>query len=179
MAIRLPPALKFLIRIIGFRIFLQVIHHGVAHRVGKGRLLPPQDFLRQDPILRKRLAQEIFALAVDVHLLFRIDRHHIFHKIQIPERHPSLQGVDGDAPVRPEHVVHMELPHPLFRFLLERFRAGGKVCIFVAEQLVRHLSGEQHPHIRLLVDGPAHQIHPDAGPDRGDIIGAQQMDHRL
>ena len=29
------------------------------------------------------------------------------------------------------------------------------------------------------MDGPAYQVHPNAGPDGGDVIGAQQLHHRL
>ena len=71
----------------------------------------------------------------------------------------------------------MELPHPLFRFFLEGLGRGGEVRVLVAEELVGNLPGEEHPDVRVLVNGLAHQIHADAGPDGGDVVGAQQGHH--
>ena len=71
----------------------------------------------------------------------------------------------------------MKLPDPLFRLLLKFLRAGGKVRIFVAEQLVGNLTGEKYPKIRMLMDIFANQIHADRCADRRDVIGAQQLHH--
>ena len=150
----------------------------MAHRVGEGRLFPPQDTLGE-PVSFKSFAQEIFAHAVFVQLFLRIDGHDILHKVQVAEGHPGLQGVHRDAPVRPEHIVHMQLPEPLLRLLLEGPGVGGVVGVLVAEQLIGDLPGEDHPDIRPLMDGLAYQVHPNAGPDGGDVIGAQQLHHRL
>ena len=114
-----------------------------------------------------------------VALFFRVNGHDIADKVQVPEGHPGLQRVHGDAAVRPQHVVAVELPDPLFRLLLELCRGGGEVRVLVAEELVGDLSGQQHPDVGGLMDGPAHQIHADTGPDGGDVIGPQQGHHRL
>ena len=55
-------------------------------------------------------------------------------------------------------------------------RSGGKVCVLVAEQLIADLAGQQHPDVRLFVDGLAAEIHAHAGPDGGDVPGAQGGD---
>ena len=73
----------------------------------------------------------------------------------------------------------MQLPDALDGFLLEFLRGGGEVGVFVAEQLVADLAGQQDADVGLLVDGLADQIHAHAGADGGDVIGAQQLDHRL
>ena len=151
----------------------------MAHRVGESRFLPPENLRGQVASIFKGVAQQVLALAVAVHLQIRVQRHDVGDKVQIPKGHPGLQGVDGDAPVRPEHVVHVQLPQALLGFLLESQGAGGEVRVLVAEQLVGNLPGQQHPDVRLLVDGLAHQVHSQAGPDGGDVIGAQQLDDLL
>ncbi len=67
----------------------------------------------------------------------------------------------------------MQFPDPFLGFLLEGFRRRGKVRVLIAEQLVRDLTGEEHPNIRMLVDVLADQIHSNAGPDGGDIVSAK------
>ena len=69
--------------------------------------------------------------------------------------------------------------HPLFGLLLERLGGGGEVRVLVAEQLVGDLAGQQHPDVGVLVDGLAAQVHAHAGPDGGDVVGAQQGDDLL
>ena len=154
----------------------QIVNHRVAHGIGEGGLLPHENVIRKVVPL-KGVPQQVFALAVVVALHFGVQSHDVFHKIQIAEGHPGFQRVDADAAVCPEHIVHMQLPDPLFRFLLEFLRAGGKVRIFVAEKLIGNLSREQHPQVCVLVDVFAYQIHADGGPDGGDIVGAQQRHH--
>ena len=151
-----PPLVEFPVGVPPPGVLLQVVHQGVAHRVGEGRLFPPQDTLGE-PVSFKGFAQEIFAHAVFVQLFLRIDGHDILHKVQVAEGHPGLQGVHRDAPVRPEHIVHMQLPEPLLRLLLEGPGVGGVVGVLVAEQLIGDLPGEDHPDIRALMDGPAYQ----------------------
>ena len=106
-----------------------------------------------------------------------VDGHDIADEVQVSEGHPGLQRVDADAPVRPEHVVHIKLIHPLFGLRLEGGGGGSEVGVLIAEELIRDLAGEQDPDVRGLVDGPAHQVHADAGPDGGDVIGAQGGHH--
>ena len=149
----------------------------MSHRVGKGGLFPPEDLPGQIPQPLKGVAQQVLALAVAVDLHRRVQAHHIPHEVQIPEGNSRLQRVDGDAPVCPQHVVHVQLPDALFRLLLERLRRRGKVGVLIPEQLVGDLPGEEHPDIRLPVDRFAHKIHPHARPDGGYIEGAQQVDH--
>ena len=151
----------------------------MAHRVGEGRLLSPQNVLGQDMVIGKGLAEQIFAHVVVVHFQLGVNAHHIAHKVQIAERHSRLDGVYGDAAVGPEHIVHVKLVDPLLGLVLERLGAGSEVGVLVAEQLVGNLAGQQHPDVGLLVDGLAAQIHAHAGPDGGDVPGAQHGDDLL
>ena len=151
----------------------------MPHRVAERGLLPPEDLLRQDVIVGKRLTDQVFAHVMAVHFQRRVNGHGVAHKGQIAEGHPGLQRVDGDASIRPQHVVHVQLPDALFRLMLERGRVRREIGVLVAEQLVGNFAGQQHPNVRVLVDVLAHQIHADAGPDSGDVIGAQQRHHRL
>ena len=48
----------------------------------------------------------------------------------------------------------MQLPHTLFGLLLKGFRAGGKVCVLIAKELVGDLPCQQYPDIGVLVDIP-------------------------
>ena len=127
----------------------------------------------------KGMAQQVFSHVVGVHLHGRINGHDIFYKVQVAEGHPGLQGVDGDAAVRPQDVVHINLVHPLFGLGLKAPGVGGEVGVFIAEELVADLPGEDHPDIRPLMDGLAAQVHAHAGPDGGDVPGAQQRDEPI
>ena len=167
---------ELLLGVPAFGVLLQVVYHGVAYGIGECRLFPHENILGQVVPL-EGMAQQILALAVVGALHLRVQSHHILHKVQISEGHPGFQGVDADAAVCPEHIVHMELPDPLLRFLLEFLGGGGEVRIFVAEQLIGDFAGEQHPQIRMLMDILTHQIHTDGGPDGGDVVGAQQRHH--
>ena len=111
---------ELLIRIPLLRIGLQIIDHAVADRVGKGRLLTPEDFVRQDPVLREGFPDQVLPHLMPVHLQLRINAHGIADKLQIPEGNPGLQRIDGNAPVRAKHVIYMQLPDALFRLLLKR-----------------------------------------------------------
>ena len=71
----------------------------------------------------------------------------------------------------------MQLPDALFRLLLEGGGGGREVCILVAEQLVGYFPRQQHPHVGMLVNPFAHQVHADGGADGGDVPGAQQLHH--
>ena len=64
-------------------------------------------------------------------------------------------------------------------FFLERLRRRGEVRVLVAEQLVGDLTGQQHPHVGPFVDGLAAEIHAQAGPDGGDVVGTQQGNDRF
>ena len=61
---------------------------------------------------------------------------------------------------------------------LESVGGGGVVGVFIAEQLVRDLAGQQHTHIGLLVNGLAQQVHAHAGADGGNIVSGEQLNHR-
>lgn len=117
---------------------------------GKRGLFPVEDATGQIVPL-KGAAKQVFPLSVLVQLPLRIDAHHILHKVQVAEGHAGLQGVDGDTAVGPEHIVHVQLPDTFDRFPLELRRRRGKVGVFIAEQLVADLTGQQDPNIRLLV----------------------------
>ena len=125
----------------------------------------------------KCVTQQIFSLAVAVDLPLGVEIHDIFHEVQVAERHSGFQTVDADAAVSPEHIVHMQLPNPLLCLLLESFRAGSEIGVFISKQLIGNLAGEQHPQIRMLVDVLAHQIHTNGSTDGGNIIGSQQRHH--
>ena len=71
----------------------------MADRIGESRLLAHEDFIGDQIVLLEGMAQQIFADAVGVHLLFGIDGHAIGQKIQVSEGNAGLQGVDADAAV--------------------------------------------------------------------------------
>ena len=148
----------------------------MADGVGEGRLLPPEDIVGEDMIIGKGLTQEVLAHVVGVHFELRADGHDVLDEIQIAEGNSGLEGVDGDAAVGAQHVVHIELVDALLRLLLEGFGRGREVGIFIAEQLVGNFAGHEHAHVGLLVDGLAAQVHAHARADGGDVIGAEQRD---
>ena len=151
----------------------------MSHGIRESRLLPPENIVRQQVVLFKGVAQKVFSHIVGVDLHSRIDAHDILHEIQITEGHPGLDGVGGNAAVRPEHIVHIQLVHPLRRLLLESFRRGGEVRVLIAKQLIGNFTGHQHPDIRFLMNGLAAKVHSHAGPDGGDVIGPQKGDDLL
>ena len=57
-----PAELELLVGIEALGVLLDVVHHAVAHGVGEGGLLTPED-LRRQPVALERLAQQVFALA--------------------------------------------------------------------------------------------------------------------
>ena len=147
----------------------------MAYRIRKCRLLSPQYILREIIQPLKCVAEQVLALSISVELDFRVEAHHVFDKIQVPERDACFQRVDRDAAVSTEHVVHVNLPDPLGRFLLEGFRRGRKIRVLVAEQLVGNLPGENDPDIRGLVNSLADQIHAHACTDRRYIVGSEKL----
>ena len=170
-----PAHLELLVGVQALGVLLDVVHHAVAYGVREGGLFAPQD-LRRQPVALKGFAQQVLALAVAVQLLFGVDGHDVAHKIQVAKGHAGFDAVGGDAAVCPQHIVHIQLPDALLALLLESIGGGGVVGVFVAEQLVRDLAGQQHTHIGLLVNGLAQQIHAHAGADGGDIPCTQQPD---
>ena len=121
MCILFPFFFKFFIGIATLCVFLQIVHHGVAHCVGEGGLLTHQDVVGEIVSL-KGMAEKIFSFVVDVHLLCRVHAHDVGYKIQVAEGYPGLHGVHADAPVSPEHIVHVELVDSLDRLFLEGLR---------------------------------------------------------
>ena len=107
----------------------------MADGVGKRGLLAVEDVMREI-IALERMTEQVFALAVDVHFLRRVDGEDIADEVEIPERDARLERVDGDAAVGAEHVIHVQLADTLFRFLLEFFGGRGKIGVFIAEQLI-------------------------------------------
>lgn len=117
---------KRFIGIEAFGICLQIVDHGVAHGVGEGRLLPPEDIVRQDMIVRERLTQEVFAHVIRVQLQLRTDGHDVFYKIQIAERDSGFERVDGNAAVGAQDIVHIKLVHALFASCWKASALGAK-----------------------------------------------------
>lgn len=154
----------------------ELVGQGVAHGVGKGGLLAPEDGFGQQALALEGAAQEVFANAVAVHFELRVYGHYVAHEVEVPEGHPRLQRVDGDAAVRAQHVIGVELAHPLLRLALEFRRRGGEVGVLVAEELVGDLAREQDADVGLLVYGLADEIHTYAGPDGGDVVAADGGD---
>ena len=132
--------------------------------------------MRKDGVFFKCPAQQIFPFVVGVHFFRRINGHHIGGEVQVAEGHPGLHGVDADAAVRAEHIVHVQFFYPFHGFFLEFLRGRGEIRIFITEQLIRDLSGQQDADVRRLVDRFAEQIHAHGGTDGGDVIGAERFD---
>ena len=147
----------------------------MTDRIAEGSLFTPEDALGQ-PIALERLAQQVLAFAVGVQLLFGVDGHDIFHKIQIAERHAGFQAVDADRTVSAQHIVHIQLADALLALGLERGGAGGKVGVLIAEQLVGDLAGQQHTDIGVLVDVLADEVHAHRRADGRNVPGAQHSD---
>ena len=166
--------LKFLKGIAAFGIFLEIIHHGMSHGVREGRLFTEENVVGKIVPL-KGVTKEVFALAVNVHLLLGVDRHDIFNKIKVSEGHSGLKRVDRNAAVGSQHVIHMKLSYALFRLLLEFFGGRGEIGVFISEKLVGNFSGEQNPDVGVLMYPFAEQIHSHAGTDGGYVVGPQQV----
>ena len=172
-------AFVFLIGIESLRVILQVVLQRMAYRVGKCRLLPHENALRNQLVLLKGVAQQIFPNPVSVQLFLRIDVHHIIHKSEITEGDSRFQRVHGDAPVRAQNVIHVDLTDPLFSLFLEGLRIRREVRVLVAEQLVGNLSGQDDADVGVLMDPFADKIHADRSPDRRDIVGAERLNDRI
>ena len=113
----------------------------MAHGIGEGGLLTPEDVVRQQMVLFKGMAQQVFAHVVGVELELGVHAHDVADKVQIAEGDPGLQRVDGDAPVCPEHIVHINFVDAFFCLLLKFLCAGGKIRIFIAKELIGNLAG--------------------------------------
>ena len=108
----------------------------MADSIRECGFLPHQNIPRYQFILFKSRSQKIFSDPVPVHLLLRIDLHAIGDKIQIAEGHSRLERVYADAPVSAQHIVHVDLPDPLLRFLLESFSIRREIRVLVPEDLI-------------------------------------------
>ena len=169
---------KLAVRIDGLGVFLQIVHHRVAHRIAEGGFLTPEDALGQ-PVPLKSLAQQVLALAVGVQLLFGVDGHDILDKIQITERHAGLQTIDADRAVGAQDIVHIQLPDALLALGLESGSARRIVGVLVAEQLIGDFAGQQHPDVGMLMDVFADKVHTHRSADRCDVPSAQHRNDIL
>ena len=145
----------------------------MSHRIGESGFFPPEDIIRQIAKTFKSMAQQVLALTILIQLHFRIDGHNVFHEVQVAKGNSGFQRVEADAAVSPENIVHMKFLDPLLCFFLESIRRGGKIRIFISEQLVRNLTGKKNADIRVFVNVLAYQIHADAGANGGNIKGTQ------
>ena len=71
----------------------------------------------------------------------------------------------------------MDLVDPLFSLRLKRGFVRGEIRVLVPKELVGDLPGHQDPKVCGLPDLFAAKIHPDAGPYRCDVPGAQNPNH--
>ena len=84
----------------------------------------------------KGMTKKILSLTIGVHLQLWIDRHYVGDEVQVPEGNSCFKGVDGNAAVCPQHIIHVDLPDSLLSFLLELLCAWSKVCILISEELI-------------------------------------------
>ena len=91
MGIFLTPRLVFLIGVECFGVVNEVAAHGVADRIGESCLLTHEDLIGDELVLVKSMAQQVFAYAVSVQLLFGVDGHAVGQKVQVSEGHAGLQ----------------------------------------------------------------------------------------
>ncbi len=178
---RVLPALcfKLFIGVKGLRIINQIIPEGMSDGVGECCLFTHQNGFGNQMILFKGMTDQILADPVLVELFLRIDVHDIIHEIQITERNAGLQRIDGNAAVRTENIVDVDLADAFLCFLLEGFCAGSKIRIFVAEQFIGNLARQNHADVCVLMNPLADEIHADGGPDGCDIEGAEGSHNRL
>ena len=148
----------------------------MADCVRKGRFLPPENLIGKDPVFFKRVPQQVFPHPVGVEFLFGVNLHHVPHKVKIAEGNACLQGVHRDAAVRTQHVVHVQLVNALFALQLKRLCRGGKVGVFIAEQFIGDLPGQQYADVGILVNRLAAQVHAEACPDGCNVPCSQQTD---
>ena len=167
--------LEFLVGILLFRKFLEIIHHRMADRVGKRSLFAVENVVRQI-IALECVAEQILALAVFVEFPLGVDGHDVFDKVEVAERDPGLERVDADAAVGAEDIVHMKLADALFGLLLELLRRGRKVGVFITEQLVGNFTRQDYAQVGVFVDPLAKKIHAHARADGRNIIRAQHPD---
>ena len=167
---------KFFVGVKCVRVVNDVVAERVADGIGECGLLAHQNIVRNESILLKGMAEKIFADAVLVEFFLRVDVHYIIDKVKVAERDSGFQGVHGDAAVRAENIVHVELTDALLGFLLEFRGIRSKVGVLVAEQLIGNLSGEKNADVGVLVNPFADEIHTDRCADRGDVIGAESFD---
>ena len=149
----------------------------MAHGVGKRRFFSPENFIRQIIPFFKSVTEEIFTLSVFVHLHFRVNRHNIFHEINIAERNSCLQRVYGNTTVGTENVIHMKFTDSFLGLFLELLRRGGKIRIFVAENFVGDFTRQKNSDIRLFVNCLTYKVHTHTCSDCCDIVRTQKSDY--
>ena len=112
---------KFRVGVKAVGVHFEVIHHGMADSVGERGLFTIEDGMGEQVAL-KGMAQQILAHPMRIELILRIDAHHIAHEIKVAKGHARFQGMNGNAAVGAQHVIHVQLVHALFGFVLERAR---------------------------------------------------------
>ena len=125
------------------------------------------------------LAQNILAAAVRVHLELRIYTHDVTHEIEIAERHACFERIYGNASVRTQNVVHMQLAYALYRFCLKSFGRGREVRVFVSEQFVGNFAGQKHLDVGRFAYFLADKVHSHARADSRYVKRPERFYDRL
>ena len=131
-------------------------------------LLAIQDIVREVVAL-EALPEKPLAHARLVELHLGVDAHNVSDESEVAERDSRLEAVAGNAPVGPQHVIHIKLADPLDGLLLESLCRRRIVRILVSEEFIGNLAREQHLDVGLLTDVLADKIHADGGADGGDV----------
>ena len=87
--------------------------------------------------------------------------------------------MDADAAVRAQDIVHVDLADPLLRFFLKSSCAWCEVRIFIAENLIGNLAGQDDTDVCVFMDPFADQIHADRGAYCRDVPGTEGVDNGL
>ena len=87
--------------------------------------------------------------------------------------------MDADTAVCAQDVVHVDLADPLLRFFLKSCCVRGKVRIFITEDLIGDLTGQDDTDVSVFMDPFADQIHADRRADGRDVPCSQCVDDRL
>ena len=155
--------LKVGVRVYPSGIFLEIIDHRVPDRIGKSGLFSHQNVLRTDRSPIKRVAEQIFSLAVAVHLHFRVNAHDILTQNQGRRTARALQESltkctcrHGERRTYKARGCAFRLPSGMLRHRRREIR------VFVAEKLIGNLPCQKNSYVCVLVDVLADKIHSHA-----------------